>query len=36
VAVALAVVSAGQYLLDSRSPRGPRPPGAVSSTGRVG
>jgi CDP-diacylglycerol--glycerol-3-phosphate 3-phosphatidyltransferase len=35
-AVALAVVSAGQYLLDSRSPATAREIGPVSTTGRVG
>jgi CDP-diacylglycerol--glycerol-3-phosphate 3-phosphatidyltransferase len=36
LAVALAVVSAGQYLLDSRRPATARETGPVSTTGRVG
>ncbi len=36
LAVALAVVSAAQYLLDSRRPATARETGSVSSTGRVG
>jgi CDP-diacylglycerol--glycerol-3-phosphate 3-phosphatidyltransferase len=36
LAVALALVSAAQYLLDSRRPAGVVEPGPVSTTGRVG